>query len=164
MCILQAQAILTASKFIMDTASNVAEYQKSKAQNTYRAQVAINNAKIANDEALKQKQMGIDKARAEKIEGLSEQSKLMAQNSASGFDISSNTNLFNYEDVVNKADNEASDIKKQYDNNAQSYFNKAGEYLTDAENIKKSSKDNLFNMGMGILQSTKNVADKWFDV
>ena len=143
--------------------NSTSKYSNLKANNEYRTQVAINNAKIAQNEALKQKQLGIEKSRLEKISSLQEISKLKSRNSASNLDIDSNTSRFNYQDVLDSSEIQANFIKKEYDSKANEYFKKANSYLNQANDYTRQYNNSLFGLQMGVLEDSALVAKSWYE-
>ena len=132
-----------------------------KKTNEYRAQIAKNNIQNSVNEARKQQQLGIDKSREEKIEGLKNANRLKAQNAASGFDINSTTNNLNYSDILNTAQANADNIQTRYNENADNYFQRANSYITNY-NMNSSinqEKNDLFATALG---SVSKVAKNWY--
>lgn len=144
-------------------ASNATEYYANKDNLKYRTQIALNNAKNAQNEALRQKQLGIDSARLEKIEGIRAANILKAQNSATGLDVSSQTSKYSYEDVYQQADINANLARKEYDLNSSAYFRQANNYLNEVNNYQKSYNNALFNNALNALGKTQKVAEEWYD-
>lgn len=144
-------------------AGSVSEYSNLKANNEYRTQVAINNAKIAQNEALRQKQIGLEKSRLEKISSLQEVSKIQAQNAASNFDLSSQTNKYNYQDALNSSQMQANYIQNEYNLKANEYFNRANGYINQANDYKRQYNNSLKNFTFGVLQDSAQVAKSWYD-
>ena len=151
---------LNAISLITDTVSG---FSSLKANNDYRTQVAINNAKTSQNEALRQKQLGIEKARLERIEGLNEVSKQKAINAASNMDLASTSNQLGYEDLNSKANLNANLVKKEYDTNANSYFKQANSYLNQASSYARDYNNSLLNLSMNALGQAKKVSDDWYD-
>ncbi|MBR5303652.1 MAG: hypothetical protein IKU37_02365 [Candidatus Gastranaerophilales bacterium] len=142
--------------------STVSDYKTNKDNNEYRMQVALNNAKIAQNEALRQKQLGIEKARREKISGLQEISRLQAKNSASNLDMSSYTNKIAYQDVLNFYDTNSQTAKSQYDLQANNYFNQANSYLNQAQIYKNQYNQSIFDYSLNALGKFNRVAADWY--
>lgn len=152
--------VLDVAKVAIDTSSR---YSNLKSNNEYRTQIAINNAKAAQNEALRQKQLGIEKSRIEKINSMQEIAKIKSKNSASNLDISSNTNNYNYQDVLNSSKLQADIIKKEYDVKANEYFKKANSYLNQANDYNRQYNNSLLGLGMGVLEDSALVAKSWYD-
>ena len=144
-------------------AGSVSEYSNIKANNEYRTQVAINNAKIAQNEALKQKQIGLEKSRLEKISSMQEISKNRAQNAASNFDLSSDTNEYNYQDMLNMSQLQANYIQNEYNAKANDYFNRANSYINQAGDYNRQYNNSLKNLTFAALQDSAQVAKSWYD-
>lgn len=153
--VLQAGRLVTKS---------VSDYSNLKANNEYRTQVALNNAKIAQNEALKQKQIGIEKSRLEKISSMQDVAKLQAKSAASNFDTSSQTNKYNYQDVLNSAQLQSKYIQKEYDLQANEYFNQANSYINQAKDYNRQYKNSLKNFAYNVLDDSAQVSKSWYDI
>ena len=143
--------------------SGISQYKNNKANYAYQTQIALNNAKIAQNEALRQKQLGLEKSRLEKISTLQEVNKLKAKNASHGLDLMSSTNQMAYEDVWNLGDLNSDLIKKEYDYNANSYFNQANSHLNQANNYKKQYKQSVFDYSLNALGKIGQVASEWYE-
>jgi len=149
---------------VVNTAAGVVSQQKQiKNNNEYRVKVAQNNATIANSEGLRQKQIGINKSRQEKIAGIKEANRLKAVNSASGFDLNSSTAMQNYGDILNLSKIDADITKSQYDTSANSYFQQANSYLSQANLYNEQYNNSVFSNTLNALGKTAKVASNWFD-
>lgn len=142
--------------------STFQSYSKIKSNADYRVQIALNNAKNANNQALREKQLGIEKSRLEKISGLSEASKIKAINSASNLDSSSQTNNLNYLDAINLSYSNSQNIKNNYDIKAQSYFDKANSYINQANMYEKNYNNSLLAFADNALGKTQKVSANWY--
>ena len=154
-----AQMAINAAASISKT---VIEYNQQEKNNEYRKQVAINNIKNANAEAQRQVQLGIDKSREEKIEGLKKASYLMTQNAASNFDVSSGSNFMNYQDIQNTSFSSAQDILDSYNYKADTYFNKANSYLNNYLYSQKAYKNSVLKSAITSLGNYSKVALSWY--
>ena len=143
-------------------ASVLSDYKTSKDNYKYRTQVALNNAKMAQNEALKEKQLGIEKARLEKISGLQKISKMQAKNSASNLDMMSQTNRLAYQDALDYSNANANLVKSQHDLQAQNYFNQANSYLNQAQIYKKQYRQSMFDYTFNALGKYGQVASDWY--
>ena len=157
----------TVARALIDVAGTavglINQQSEAKANNQYRVQVALNNAKNANEEALRQKQLGINKSRQDKINGLYEASRLKAQNSASGLDIQSQTSEMAYQDILNNSFDSAENTKSEYDRVANSYFNQANSYLKEANVNNKQYNNSVFSNALNALGKTGRVTSSWYD-
>ena len=162
MCVATA-AITTLIGTALSVGNMIAQNKAEEKTNEYKQQIAINQVKSAQEEAQRQKQLGIEKSREEKIKGLKEISKLQAQSASSGFDMNSQTNLFNYDDVETSYDNSANNILDSYYNNAKAYSDKADQYRTQIkiDNVETDLKNK--QEFMNALGKTTKVALNWYD-
>ena len=147
---------------VQNVSSTILNYKTNKDIYAYRTQIALNNAKVAQDEAMRQKQLGIEKSRLEKISGLQEVNKLKAQNSASGLDAMSQTNTLNYQDALNLSKINANSTKKEYDSQADSYFDQAHSYLNQAQTYQKQYNQSLFDYSLNALGKLGRVSNDWY--
>lgn len=165
MCVPTA-TISTIGNVLLSSANEIAptilNYSSQKNAHEYRTQVAINNAKSAQNEALRQRQLGINESRLERISGIKEANKLKVQNSASGFDINSDTNLYSYKDTLNQSESSANAIKNNYELSANSYFNQANSYLAQAKQNQRDYNNSLFSTALNGLGSVNKVAQNWY--
>jgi len=137
-------------------------YNQQKEIIKYRTNLALNNMEEAKQEGYAQRQLGIEEARKEKLEGLRKSAELMAQNASGGFEATSGNNLYSYEDSIDSSYQNAFDIQQARYIRADNYFDKAREYLNEAKGYqsekKKLSKNSFFNA----LGNTGQVASRWF--
>ena len=147
---------------IIGVASTVGDFVQERKENKYRTQVAVNNAKNAQNEALRQKQMGIEKAREEKIAGIEQKNRQIAINSAGGFDAMSGTNQYSYQDIKDKANSSAISAQKSYNLQADSYFDTANSYLKQANEYNRSYNASFFQNSLQYLGNASKVAQNWY--
>ena len=147
----------------MNLASTINEVQTQKKEAKYRTQIAINNAKNAQNEALRQKQMGIEESRKEKVLGIQEANKKLVQNASNGFSALDGTNQFLYQDIHNQADYKSDKITSLYNLRADSYFNKANDFLNQANKYSKDYNSSMFQKGMQYLGNVNKVAQNWYE-
>ena len=137
-------------------------YNEQKDTLNYRTSLALNNMKEAKENAYAQKQLGIEEARKQKIEGIKRAKELIAQNAAGGFSFDSGNNLYNYNDEIDATYQDAYNSQQQYNIRADNYFEKARAYLNEAKNYQQEKKDLKHNFFSTSLGSTRSVANKWF--
>ena len=154
--------VLKGAGLVNSTTSILGAFNSDKENLAYRTQIALNNAKIAENEALRQKQLGIENARLEKISGLQELGKIQARNSASNLDMMSQTNKMIYRDALNYAQTNANQIKNKYDLQADNYFNQANKYLNEAKKYKKQYSDYVLDYSFAALGKYGQVALDWY--
>lgn len=166
MCVPQAMTairiIANVGSAVARVASDVHQQSQQSKEYEYRSQIALNNIKTAQDDAREQTQLGIDKSREQKIEGIKKASVLLAKNASNGSDAFSDSNFKNYSDTLDSYYDDAQKIMENYNLSADSYFQKANSYLNDYNmqnyNYKKSVKKNALNS----LGSYSSVALSWF--
>lgn len=163
MCTGDPSSILSGIASIAGIINKVNDVNQTVQEQDYRAQVAINNAKTAENEALRQRQLGIDESRREKILGFQEANKMAAKNAASGFNVSSETMTYGYNDVLSSAYSNAESIKEAYELNAQSYDDQAKSYYESASLAKENAKNYLLNSALVGLGQASLAASDWYN-
>ena len=163
MCVPGSANIIPA---ILNTAvsagKTVIDNQQASKTNEYRAQVAINNIKNAQDEANRQTQLGIDKAREERISGLKRASLLLANNASSNTNAMSDSNLQNYYDTTQISFKNAENIENTYNLKADSYIEKANNYLSNYNASQKLYKKSALKQNINSLGNYAKVASNWY--
>lgn len=144
------------------TTSAFSEYKTNKNNYDYRKQVALNNAKTAQNEAMRQKQLGIEASRKEKISALQEVNKTRARNSASNLDSMSETNKIAYSGMIDLSESSAKNTQKEYDLRSHDYFNQANDYLNQINYYKKDYTNSFLTTTYNALGKYKKVADDWY--
>lgn len=163
MCVPSANLAGSILNTAISGAKTISEVSNMKSNYAYQTQIALNNAKNAQNEALRQKQLGIEKSRLEKISGLQEVNKLKAINAANNLDMMSGTSQLSYQDVQDSANNSANSIKSSYDAASESYFARANSYLETAKNYKKEYNKSIFNYSLNALGKMNQVASEWYE-
>lgn len=164
MCVAASStAVFTLVSAALGAGASIVTSSMQKKTEEYKTQIALNQVKSAQNEAQRQRQLGIEEARQERIEGLKNISRLQAQNASNGFDTYSQTNMYNYEDVDNEHESNAQNILDSYYARAQGYDEQAQRYM-DNLNVSNMNKDlqetNNFFTSLG---NTKKAAQKWYD-
>ena len=134
-----------------------------KKNNEYRTRVALNNAKIAQSEALRQQQLGIEQSRLEKISGIQEANKLKARFASSNLDVNSLSNQLNYQDNLSFSDYKANLTERSYNATAQNYLNQSINYLNQAKNYQQDYNNSVFQNALNALGKTNKVAGEWYE-
>ena len=138
-------------------------YVNEKKNNEYRTRVALNNAKIAQDEALRQKQLGIEQSRLEKISGIQDANKQKALFGASNLDVDSFSNQLNYQDNLSFSDYKSNLIEGEYNKKAQSYINQANSYLNQTQKYQQDYNNSVFQNALNALGKTYKVSSEWYE-
>ena len=141
---------------------SAASYSSAKESLNYRTSLALKNMEEAKNDAKVQKQLGIEEARKQKIEGLRRANALMAQNASNGFSFDSGTNYLGYEDSVDSAYQNAFASQNIYNLRADNYYEKARNYLNDAKYYQKEKKNLGKGFALNMLGNSRSVASKWF--
>lgn len=151
--------VVNGLKITTQVASTVNEVKTQEMNNKYRAQVAINNVKEAQNNAKELQQAGIEKSRLQKIEGLRQIERQKAQNGANGFNLNSFTNTQSYDDTLSGYNSNAQNILDDYNSKADSYYSKANNYLNSYTN---NYNQNQYKSAVNALGNTLSVAKTWY--
>ncbi len=152
----------TVAQKAVTSAQGIYTMMENKQNAKYRIQASISNAQNAANEALRQRQLGIENARKEKLEGMKESGKLAAKNASNGFDIYSDTNNYNMQSITDSANAQAQEVDKKYNRVADDYYNRANEYLRGANQYRKQYNSSVWDEAFAVLGSTNNVAKNWY--
>ena len=165
MCYAAIPAIISAATTTVGTIASAKQANQEIKNSNYRTQVALNNAQNAKSEALRQKQLGIEEARKEKIEGIKKVNAIKAKSASSGFDTDSYTNSLNYTDTLNEAYSNAETIEKNYNQKAGNYMEQANAYLGQAGYIQ-DNRPKTTNTGfiLKALGESKLASNNWYEI
>lgn len=155
-----AQAVASLANTVVNS---VSQYQQDKQENKYRAMVAVNKINDARESAYQERQLGIDKAREERMKGIRNANILLAKNAASGFDAMSGTNYQNYDDSIKSSDLQAQNIQEQYESNADKYFKQANKYLEEYNAQANSYNSKAYSRALNSLGGFSKVASSWYE-
>ena len=147
------------TKVLFNTSNSVLA---QKSNNDYRTQVALYNAKQAQNEAHRQQQIGIEKARVQKIEGIYQANNVLAKQSASNLDGTSFNSNLAYQDILDNSNMQSKVVKNEYFSKANDYFKQANSYLNQLNYNQKQYNKNLVYTGLTGLGQTYQVASDWY--
>ena len=161
-----APGAIQAASSAINAAANITrttiEINQQTKNNEYRAQIVANNIKNAQNEALRQTQLGIDKSREEKLSGIRKANELLAQNASSASDTYSGSAFLNYGDIQNESFNNAKEIQDSYNYKADKYYEKANNYAYNFAISQKNYKNSLYKTALNSLSSFSRVASSWY--
>lgn len=163
MCTFDTAIVKSVFDVVSVGADVISTQKQAKSNNEYRVRLALNNAQIAQNEAYRQRQLGIENSRKERIEGIQEANKLKAQNSASGIDLTSKSISVGYEDVLNGSKINADLTKNQYELNSKRLFEESKTYVNQVHAYNNQYNNSLFSNTLNALGKTSKVASSWFD-
>lgn len=150
-----------AIKNVVSISSQVTEYNENQKISSLKQQAAIYDIQQKENQAKKLQQEGIEAKREKRIEALNALSSEVAKNASSGFDLSSQSLNYRFEDIYNLGEYEADKIEQKYQNQAQNYIDSANTARINLNIYQKTQeKNNILNkLGM-----TSKVANNWFDL
>ena len=148
--------------------------QSSKAQQAqynYQAQVAKENAKIAEQNAATERQQGIEEARLQRMKTIQAVGSQKTAMAANGVDITQGTALDVIEDTATMGELDALQTRYNYERKALSYEATANNFTNQAnldiiagQNARTAGVYNSLSTGLAGLTKTGDVASKWFDL
>ena len=161
--------VATAVSTTMGVVSSVQQGKAQQAQYNYQAEVARNNAKIAQANADQQRQEGIEESRLQRIKTLQAIGKQQTAMAANGIDISSGTALDIIEDTSAMGELDALTTRYNAETQALAYEQQANNFNNQAnldvfagENAYKSGMINAVGQGFQGLGSAAGVASNWY--
>lgn len=148
--------------------------QSSKAQEAqynYQAQVARENAKIAEQNAATERQQGIEEARLQRIKTAQTIGSQKTAMAANGIDITQGTALDVIEDTATMGELDALQTRYNYERKALAYEATANNFSNQAnldviagQNTRTAGFYNAATTGLAGLSKTADVASKWYDL
>jgi len=156
-------AVATIATSLFSIGSQAVGYAQNKKIQEYQTQIALNNIQSQKNEAKAALQTGIEEAREKKTNALKNQSNLIAKNAASGFDVNSQTNLYNSQDLIDEADNSARQIKENARDKAYNILKSADNSALSLKAGTLSYNSNLAGslIGLGSSKAVSNVWNIW---
>ena len=149
--------------------SAVQQGEQQQAYYNYQAQVAQENAKIAQKNANLERQQGIEEARLQRIktnQAIGSQQTAMAAN---GVDVTQGTALDVIEDTAAMGELDALQTRYNYERKALKYEQDANNYQNQSsldviagQNAYSAGKMNALASGLEGISKTGSVAAKWF--
>ena len=151
--------------------SGIASYQQGKQQKAmynYQAQVAQENAKIAENNAKMERQQGIEEARLQRMKTLQHVGSQQTAMAANGIDVTQGTPLDVIEDTAAMGELDALQTRYNYERKALSYEAQADNFSNQANldviagrNAYSAGKMNALASGLEGVSKVGSVASKW---
>lgn len=161
-------AVATVASTVLGTVSSVQQGKQQQAMYNYQAQVAEENAKIANKNAANERQTGIEEARLQRMKTLQAVGSQQAAMAANGMDVAQGTSLDIIEDTAAMGELDALQIQTNYERKALAYeqqgLNFSNESRMDViagKNAYKTGMINAAQTGLNGVSKLTNVASKW---
>ena len=161
-------AAVTVASAALGAVSSYSQGKSQQAMYNYQAQVAQQNAKIANNNAAMERQTGIEEARMQRIKTLQAVGSQQAAMAANGMDITQGTSLDIIEDTSAMGELDALQIQTNYERKALSYEQQANNFSNEAnmdviagKNAYRSGVINAAATGLNGVGKTVGVATKW---
>ena len=161
-------AAVTVASAALGAVSSYSQGKSQQAMYNYQAQVAQQNAKIANNNAAMERQTGIEEARMQRIKTLQAVGSQQAAMAANGMDITQGTSLDIIEDTSAMGELDALQIQTNYERKALSYEQQANNFSNEAnmdviagKNAYRRGVINAAATGLNGVGKTVGVATKW---
>ena len=161
-------AVATVASTVLGTVSSVQQGKQQQAMYNYQAQVAEENAKIANKNAANERQTGIEEARLQRMKTLQAVGSQQSAMAANGMDVTQGTSLDIIEDTAAMGELDALQIQTNYERKALAYeqqgLNFSNESRMDViagKNAYKTGMINAAQTGLNGVSKLTNVASKW---
>lgn len=161
-------AVATIASTAIGTVSSVQQGKQQKAMYNYQAQVAEENAKIANKNAANERQTGIEEARLQRMKTLQAVGSQQAAMAANGMDVTQGTSLDIIEDTAAMGELDALQIQTNYERKALAYEQQGLNYSNESrmdviagKNAYKTGMINAAQTGLNGVSKLTNVASKW---
>lgn len=149
--------------------SAVQQAQQQEAYYNYQAQVAAQNAKIANENAALERQQGIEEARLQRMKTLQNIGAQTTAMAANGIDITQGTALDVIEDTATMGELDALQTRYNYERkaiqleqSANNYQNQSNLDIIAGQNASKAGTMNAWASGLTGLSQTADIASKWY--
>ena len=180
MCIITSSAIGTAVGIVsaitavastaLGVTSGITSANQQKAYYEYQANVAKENAKIAESNAGLERQQGIEEARLQRMKMLQNVGSQQAAMAANGVDISQGTPLDVIEDTAAIGELDSLQTRYnyerravQYEQQAQNFSNQANMNLISGQNAYSAGRIGAIQTGLAGMSKIGDVASKWYD-
>lgn len=153
----------------MGIVSSIQEGNARQAEYNYQAEVAKQNAKIAQANADQKRQEGIEESRLQRLKTLQAVGSQQAAMAANGLDVSSGTALDIVEDTATMGELDALTTRYNYESQAlgleqqaYNFKNQSNLDILAGQNAQKAGTINAAAVGFGGLSRTASVAADWY--
>lgn len=148
--------------------SSYSQGKQQQAMYNYEAQVAEENAKIAQKNAATERQTGIEEARLQRMKTLQAIGSQKTAMAANNMDVTQGTSLDIIQDTAAMGELDALQIETNYERKALAYEQQASNYSNQANldvisgrNAYKTGKINAVTEGLNGVSKLGSVASKW---
>ena len=148
--------------------SSYSQGKQQQAMYNYQAQIAEENAKIAQKNAATERQTGIEEARLQRIKTLQAIGSQKTAMAANNMDVTQGTSLDIIQDTAAMGELDALQIETNYERKALAYEQQANNFSNQANldvisgrNAYKSGKINAVTEGLNGVSKLGSVASKW---
>ena len=183
MCIatsITAAGLLTAAKIIavvgavtsaaVSTVSAVQQSKAAEAQYKYQAEVNKQNAEIAQENANKERQQGIEEARLQRLKAQQNVANQTSAMAANGIDVTQGTAVNLLGDTAMWGEMDALNTLSNSESRARAMEAEAGNFKNQARldslagnNAYRAGQIGAISSGLNGISNTFSVADKWYD-
>lgn len=163
-----ASAVAVAASTALGTIGSIQQGKQQQAMADYQANVAKENAKIAQNNADTERQTGIEEARLQRMKTLQAVGAQQAAMAANGMDVTSGTSLDIIQDTSAMGELDALQIQTNYERRALAYEQQANNFNNEAQMDTIAGKNaysagiiNGVSNGLNGIGKVVGVADKW---
>jgi len=149
--------------------SSVQQGKQQEAYYNYQAQVAEENAKIAQSNAALERQQGIEESRLQRIKTAQAVGSQQTAMAANGVDVTQGTALDVIEDTAAMGELDALQTRYNYERKAIQYEQQANNFTNQSnldiiagQNAYSAGKMNALAGGIKAVEKAGSVATKWF--
>lgn len=149
--------------------SSIQQGKAQKAQYDYQAAVERQNAKIANQNAARERQQGIEESRLQRLKAQQNVASQTSAMAANGIDVTQGTPVDVLGDTAMWGEMDALNILANSESRAQAFEQQASNFRNQSrldslagQNAYKAGQINAISSGLNGISSTMNVADKWY--
>lgn len=166
---LAAGAIAGVAGSVVGGVSSYQQGQQQQAYYNYQAQVAEENAKIAQNNAALERQQGIEESRLQRIKTAQAVGAQQTAMAANGIDVTQGTALDVIEDTAAMGELDALQTRYNYERKALQYEQQANNFTNQSnldviagQNAYSAGKMNALASGLDGVSKAGSVASKWF--
>jgi len=159
----------TIASTAMGVTSSIQQGKAQEAYQNYQAEVAKQNAEIAQDNAALERQQGIEEARLQRMKAIQAVGSQQTAMAANGVDVTQGTALDVIEDTAAMGELDALQTRYnyerkalQYEQQASNFQNQANLDIIEGQNALQAGRMNALAVGFDGLSKTGDVAYKWF--
>lgn len=153
----------------VSTVSSIEQGKAAKAEYEYKAKMDKQNAQIAQENASRERQQGIEEARLQRLKAAQNVASQTSAMAASGIDVTQGTPVDLLGDTAMWGEMDALNTLSNSESRAQAYEAQANNFQNQArldslagQNAYKAGQLNAISSGLNGISNTMGVAEKWY--